>query len=495
MSVSNSGLEVWLYDDANRLTIRNAGPPESGFGGMPPNFEELSRQGLIVGYSLYQDDEVDVAVHVGAPFTDEELSAGRWLEPQPAYLRLPSGRLCIESNDASRVGPEEPGETGAVVDVPPGDYRLTLYRVDHEALSRGRLTWRGPQEMILLTPGGTPDDAAGELLPFQERRDLTWVGKYTIDGQRAEALAWFDDYWDTFKLNLDSAAASKLSLTSGRYLRTHIPQLGLTMITAYAASWEDAKRLPPPGGVTLEEYGYGSIIRIGDWNGAEALLCKRDSSKTRVEDEHHTTWIPAVVEVLDDKAHAPVTVRRGFTATELASKGYFDSGFLGLVLMDVLPGVDELDELPLPQALDRLDRTLGKLGFTPQGDVAWQEQVRAETVEATCRFYGGVAEAFAVILAAEGSFEVFFLTELDDATWVMTGLADEITRRIERTDHRGLPVPNPRVHLRNMDESLVKIWSAHKAALKEAERASIAAPSDLAGAVEAFERFVGVAFA
>ena len=36
-------------------------------------------------------------------------------EPQTAFLKLPSGRLCVESNDASRIGPEEPAEEGAVV--------------------------------------------------------------------------------------------------------------------------------------------------------------------------------------------------------------------------------------------------------------------------------------------------------------------------------------------------------------------------------------------
>jgi hypothetical protein len=181
LRVPNSGLEVWLYDDANRETIRGAAA--SGFGGMPGDVEEQSRRGLIVGYSLMQDDDLDVAVCVGDPLTDDELSGTRWLEPQTAFLRLPSGKLCVESNDASRVGPEQPTEAGAVVELPAGEYRLTLYRIDHEALDRERLSWSGPQEVIVLTPGGTPADAAQELLPFEPRRDTTWVGKLPADAR------------------------------------------------------------------------------------------------------------------------------------------------------------------------------------------------------------------------------------------------------------------------------------------------------------------------
>src|SRR2546422_5368953 len=49
----------------------------------------------------------------------------------------------------------EPGAKGALVSVPRGDYRLSIYRIDHEALQREGPSWRGPQEVIVLTPGGS----------------------------------------------------------------------------------------------------------------------------------------------------------------------------------------------------------------------------------------------------------------------------------------------------------------------------------------------------
>jgi hypothetical protein len=492
LSVRNSGLEVWLYDDANRERIRLAGSQDSGFGGLPPDVPALMRQGLVLGYSLQQDDDLEIAVHVGDPLRSAEMAAARWLEPQLAFLSLPSGRLCVESNDASRIGPDRPTEKGALVDVPPGDYRVTLYRIDREAMLRDGLSWHGPQEVVVLTPGGSPADAAGDLLPFEPRRDTSWVGRYTIDGSRAEALAWFPDYWDTFTLNLDAAAVSTLALVPGTYIRTTVPTLGITLIGVFAASWDDAQRVPPPKGVELEEYGYAALHRMDEWNGAEALFCRRQTTAMRVEQQHHCLWLPAVVEVLDVRPQEQAG--GGLTATDLRKKEYFDPGFLTLILSDVLPEVADLDALPLPKALDRLDKKLARLGLAPQGDRSWQERIDARSAESSCRLYAGLPDGFAAIVAGEGSFELLFLSELDDGTWVVTGLADEIDRRIATTGPDGLPVPHPRIQLQTMDESLAKIAAAHKASLRQAAARPIPAPANLEECAAAFERFRSVAF-
>jgi hypothetical protein len=300
LQVPNSGLEVWLYDDANRRAIRAAKGDDEGCGGMPPCFAERTREGLVVGYGLVQDDDLELEVHVGDPLTEAELSIARWLEPQSAFLRLPSGRFCLESNDASRIGPGEPGETGARVNVPAGDYRLTLYRIDHEALNREGLTWDGAQEVIVLTPGGTPDDAATTLLPFEPRRDLSWVGRYTIAGQRAHALAWFRDDWDTMILNLDAAAAARLGLVPGSVLKTFIAAADLTLYSTFGESWKDAKLFAPPADADRNEYGYAAFCEMSDWDGATAMFCRRETSKKKVPEKCQNLWIPVVVEVLGD---------------------------------------------------------------------------------------------------------------------------------------------------------------------------------------------------
>jgi len=459
---------------------------------MPPAFNERSRQGLVLGYSLAQDDDLEIALHVGDPLTREELSVARWLEPQRSFLRLPSGTLCVESNDASRLGPEEPTETGGQLSVPPGDYAVTLYRIDYEALFRERLTWTGPQEVIVLTPGGDPGEARDDFLPFEERRDTSWIGKYRVDGQRAEALMWVDNYWDGFLLNLDSAAVAQLSVVPGSYFKTHVPAIGLTLHTTFAKSWDEAQRFAPPDGDELAEFGFGALHHIQEWNGAEALWCRRETCKTRIENEYHGVWTPAVVEVLGVRPEAQAV--RGFKVTKLGTREYFDAGFLTVVASDVLPEAEDADEFPLTKAVSTVDRHLDKMGLTPKGDFTWEERERTRLSHPSCRLYAGLPNTFAAIIVSDGSFEVVFFSEMSDGNWIVTGFADEIGRRILRKGPTGLPVPHPNVHFQTIDESLAKIFSAHKAALRDSARQPIAAPTTTEECVDAFARFRKVAF-
>jgi hypothetical protein len=63
---------------------------------------------------------------------------------------------------------------------------------------------------------------------------------------------------------------------------------------------------------------------------------------------------------------------------------------------------------------------------------------------------------------------------------------------MESKGPNGLPVPNPRVTLTLLDESLAKIFAAHQKALRKAK--TVPAPTDTAEAVRAWERFLTVAF-
>ena len=492
--VPNSGLEVWLYDDAHLQEIRKPTGRDKGFGGMPPQFEKRTKAGLVVGYNLLQDDEIDVAVIVGDALTEKERSVARWLEPQTAYLRVPSGKLCIESNDASRLGPEKPGAKGAVVQVPAGDYRVTLYRVDHEALDREGLGWSGPQEVIVLTPGGSKSDAAERLLAFEPRRDNTWIGQYKLGDKSADVLVWFGDYWDTFVVNLDGAAASKLNLQHGAYIRTHVPRAGITLLTAFAKSWEDARRLPLPSAADPGEYGYAAFSPMSDWNGAEALFCRRDTSKTKVEDQFQNIWLPGTIEIEPPAANAPAQGPAGLVPTDLRANGDFDSGFLAMVLSDVLPEVEDLDELEWPDALKMFDAKLNKLGLAPVGDLSWQEQIGPRTLELGFRLYAGAADCFAALLVGQGFIQVFFLTETLDGKWIATGLMDDLERFIRRKGPDGLPVPNPLVQMESKDEALPKIFKAHAAMLKKATAGKRTPPADRDDAAGAFQRFLAAAF-
>jgi hypothetical protein len=491
VDVENSGLEVWLYDEANREAIAKAGAPEEGAGGMPPRFGQSAKKGLIVGYSMEGDGAVDPEIHVGKAFTEQELSAGRWLEPQTALLKIPSGVLCIESNDASRVGPEEPGAKGATVKVPPGDYRLTLIRADHEALDREGIEWKGPNEIVLLTPGGKASDAIDELLPFENRRDTSWVGKYTIAGTKAEVLAWFSDYWDTFFVNLDNAGCRKLGLTPGRHFRTTVPKAGLTMITVFGPTWDVAKRMPVPSNVDLAEYGYGAVIKPQDWGQEETLFCRRDKTKTRAEDKVQNIWIPATIELLDEEAHPPKAPSTEIVPIDLTEKEFFDDGFLTMVLSEFLPEVEDRESLPLGEALGMIDDVLEEMDLVEMGDIGWTRDDGVERRESGVRLYAGAPDCFAAVIASEGNFEFLFMSEAADGTWIVSGMVDALDRTMMRTDARGIPVPHPRIKLTNIDEPVAKVRVAHTKALGKTKLAEM--PKDLLESAAALVRFMETA--
>ena len=491
--VFNSGLEVWLYDDANRESITASGALVDVD---EAQLQPLFSSGLLAAYSLYQDDEVHVGVLVGAPPDEAALAGGAWLEPQTAFLRLPSGELCIESNDASRIGPEEPADEGARVRVPPGDYRLTLYRVDHEALEREGREWTGPQEVVVLTPGGTTADAAAGILPFEQRRDLSWVGRYTVEGRTLRGLAWFDDYWDTFILNVDRAGLASLGVTAGDCLRTTVADAGMTLVTAFADSWKEAAALEPPAGVPLDEYGYAALSPLAQWDGAEGLFCRRDRTARAIEAKHRHVWLPAVVEVLDARAEPPARVRgpvlfdggtRAYWRGSLAERGHYysDLQLLTARLMGRVEGVPWGEPMPLARALELLAGAMTPLGLPPLGDISFDVTTPQGMTEYTNRLYFGLPDAFAATWGSRGVFETFFFSPIADGTWVLTGtLPERVAEMISR--RKGLSV-------RAGEGRFAAILDQHRAHAASVGSVALRVPVDLADAAVLYDAYVKAA--
>jgi hypothetical protein len=277
-------------------------------------------------------------------------------------------------------------------------------------------------------------------------------------------------------------------------MRIHVPAVGATLISVFGTSWKDAQRLPPPTGVALDDYGYAAFSRMGDWNGAEALFCRRDTAKTRIENEHHDVWIPAVVEVLDPEAHPPAPPQpkvAGLSLSDLAAKGYFDPGFLSLILSDVLPGVGDLHEL-LPNALVRLDKALGKMGLALQGDLEWQEEDLHGTTERACRLYAGTLEGFVAVMASEASIDILVVSELDDGRWIVTGLADDFESRLLAARNRG--VSNERIEVESIDDALKTIFATHAKRLRASKQSVIGSPTGFEECSVTLVRFLNASF-
>jgi len=495
--VFNSGLEVWLYDEANIPKLRESGAMADLTDGSDAKLRAFIAEGLVVGYGLYQDDSLDVEVVVGPPLTEAELSRSAWLEPQTAFLRLPSGRLRVDSNDTTLIGAEEGGgDQGASISVPPGDYKVTLYRVDHEALDREERTWEGPQEVVVLTPGGTPASAAKEILPFEQRRDLSWVGKYEIQGKTFTGLAWFPDYWDTYRVNLDRAAAERLGLAPGHVVRTTVPEAGISLVTTFATSWIEGGKLAPPEGIPLDEYGYGYVAAMADWGGKEALFCRRARTRTGIKDPQKNVWLPATVEVLDVRAKPPARVRgelvhdagkRVFWKGDLRSRTYFpDLQFLTARLMGRVDGLEWGKDTPLAHAVDLVDQALGPLGLEPLGDFGFDvAEMLGNTREYTNRLYAGLPDTFAIIWGAAATFEVWFVSEIEGGTWALTGIVTD--RFAEAMSKR------KNLSVRAGSGRLANVLEAHRSHLAALGRPALPAPRTFEEAVRRYEGYLKVA--
>lgn len=169
----NDGLLIFLYDEAN-LELLTSADTDVFDEGMPEEpdevFASLARDGTIVAFELEQDDMPALEVAVGPPLDEAELARGRWWPAQQAPISLPSGTLVIESYNNLRISSDfdDSEEPGARIELLPGDYLLTLYRIDWDALEEAGLgedleSWGGPWHVITLTPR-----RAGELLEAEQ---------------------------------------------------------------------------------------------------------------------------------------------------------------------------------------------------------------------------------------------------------------------------------------------------------------------------------------
>lgn len=88
------------------------------------------RPGRLLVYGTHTGNSVDMEVIADAPLTRPELADGLWLQAGPGHIDLPSGHLCIRSCNSLPIGGFEPDPTepGGRADVPPGRYRVRLYR-------------------------------------------------------------------------------------------------------------------------------------------------------------------------------------------------------------------------------------------------------------------------------------------------------------------------------------------------------------------------------
>jgi hypothetical protein len=123
--VPNSGLAIFLYDQANAKRIGGSGAPV--LSGMSPSAlrdeatAKLLREGALLVIGLPQDDDFHARLTVDAAAGDATPeSAQGWLD-------LRSGTLRVDSYDTLPMGDGGDGAEGAAVQLPPGRYQVRVY--------------------------------------------------------------------------------------------------------------------------------------------------------------------------------------------------------------------------------------------------------------------------------------------------------------------------------------------------------------------------------
>lgn len=488
---TGSGHEVWLYDAAYLEAIRNSDVFED-ISSENTAFADLLASGMLACYGLEDDYGADLSLSIGAPYTEVELSRSRWLEPQTTWLHLPSGRLLIESTEGSRILPDGMGEelTGkdddGLVELPAGDYKLTLYRIDQEALSHEGLNWEGPSEAIVLTPGGNQSNAADHILEFCPRRDLNWVGKYSIEGCVMQGLIWFDDPWDTFRLNIDEAAWKKLGLKTGSLLKVTLSEPELELMTVMATSWTHALKLVPPESFKGPERATGSQD-LGSQNGnpVETVFNIRSRTQTGIAEKYQQIWLPAKIEVIPTEPwreqRSPVIMtssKRVYHHAQLQQTDFFDEPSQRLALsINCLLTDSNANFLCLAEGLQLLDQGLSKLGFAVLGDTTYHSP-RLSEGEVGWRLYVGKEPILATLRIRQEEARFYFISGFADQHWLVTG---------------SYPLDKkPQIEMHASFNPLVELLAQHQSSLAQRTASASARllPSNLRAGIQILEEFL-----
>jgi len=264
----------------------------------------LASEGRWVVYELQQDDPIVVDLCIGDPLNEAEIQQGRLQPPQRSPICLPSGTLCIEGYASLQCSPDrDPGKVGGTIEVPAGDYVLSLYRTDWDALDREGASehWKGPHELIVLTPAcdveGVSNPAAILRIPQTGHEPEAWIRSYEIKGSVFEGLVRFWADADVFEINIDPAAAQILGITAGAALSIRVANLSLHLRAVFLgediASAQRVRAALGPGADRIWQAQW----MLSDVPSEDRLCFESQRGALDIPVTDRGAWIPAVVAV------------------------------------------------------------------------------------------------------------------------------------------------------------------------------------------------------
>jgi hypothetical protein len=313
VSVYNEALIVFLWDEAN-LPILTASEAdfESGYADVDAevdkSLKKLAKDNVLIAYELFQDDGIAAEVVVGPTLTKKELATARWHKPQTARLSLPSGVLRIDSaNTFPLLEPEQDEEPGRLM-VPPGEYVLSLYRLNWSELEADGLwregdEWTGPQELLVLTPAEEAKPVKGTKPLLRLSASAAWLGRYSIEGSQFNGQAIAHVEREFCIVNIDPPAAGRLGMTVGTLFKLEIA--GLMLEAVYVG---DADPMKLKYGWIYEFRGdrkeFGVAFRpIFDADSERTVSIRRVYADT--DFPILKKWIPAKVTILPERITVP----------------------------------------------------------------------------------------------------------------------------------------------------------------------------------------------
>lgn len=309
VKVFNSGLEVWLYDQSFRKPLKASGAFEvdADEGLLEKAMTRFAQTGRIVAYSLMQDDSVDLAIAVRKPLAAAELGAVPWRKPQVAFLSIPSGRLVIESNDSLTLRTLKPTDKGAEIKVAPGDYLVTLHRVDWDVIAENDIEYEGPSEFITLTSGRMAKPVPGQpaVLAWEEpgAEDADWK----IDNGAYAGAVIFDDDLLAMRIALGQEGVAQLGLRDRAMTLLNVPDLNLEFALvwisgdrAQGAYYDRLERLRPPKACAGKEWAICNLEV--ETAGEQTLFCLRRDAKLKIPRQNRDAWHRATMRVLEERA-------------------------------------------------------------------------------------------------------------------------------------------------------------------------------------------------
>lgn len=279
VDLANGGLILFLYDDSNRENILGSKAELlEGFRGAATELEDpilrsLAEDGLLLAIELIQDDDVHLEIVTGRALTKRERVAGRLQDALQSVIALPSGRLCLETYDSLRIGPETPEGRGVEVRVKPGRYVISFHRDETDAGDAN------PDVIVLTeaTPQNRPDSVPAMLTAGVIGGPDSSTGNFTIEGGVFRGLIRTWEGAAAYEVNIDRSAATRLGIVAGSTFHIAVREppfelygtfLGETVAQATQTQDRLAGKQPPQPHARCQWLGH-----LGHEVG-ETLLCE-----------------------------------------------------------------------------------------------------------------------------------------------------------------------------------------------------------------------------